>query len=227
MGFFDYLQSSGTSALRAQGPTVREELVVKPKKPINKRLGLQSSSLLPPLPSSASLATPRSRRLNGSRSESRTASPRSRASNSPAAAGAAREQQQQQHHHHRDTRRRRLTPLSARLASSSDDSEGGDDNDATKHRAKRPRSSSVTRRKVDTNRRLRADVIRREADDPVLELVHAAEIASVAQANKYVPAFDGSSEDLSVELQYPGSTLRERYACVSLASTLESERTSF
>lgn len=66
-----------------------------------------------------------------------------------------------------------------------------------------------TGRKVDSKRRIRSDEAFSEADAGVFEMIHAADIASVNKKSKL--AVSGTTEKVTVELQYPSNSQRERF----------------
>ena len=182
MGFFDYLQTGATSAIKSQPPVIRKEVITtnttrqrpNPQQPV-----ARSTRLVPPRgPLRPSLSSGRSTSLSSS-------------SSTPLKPTTA--------------RRKKSTPLPAPLKSSDDDS-SGDDSDRPplkKHKL------STVRQVRNPNRRLRAETKSSGGTDGTSSLVHAAEIAASGSLSRYVAMSDDLPKDLT--LQYPSKSLPERY----------------
>jgi hypothetical protein len=110
--------------------------------------------------------------------------------------------------------RRRKRPAPPASSTFSDESDGEAEN--KRAAAKRKLSRSICR-PANMGRRLRADS---DSDSQSIDLVHAAQIASLNDSNKYTPAFSGSSseDEIVVTLQYPSALPRERYVFLFASS---------
>ena len=106
-------------------------------------------------------------------------------------------------------KRRRTTPATQKLTSSPDDS--GDDERSSKQSSPKRSKLSNAATATNVNRRLRLDLAFGEAGDEDFAFVHAADIANLGLTAKYLPAFDGSLEDLKLFLLYPGASTKEGY----------------
>jgi hypothetical protein len=90
-----------------------------------------------------------------------------------------------------------------RVESDSSDDDSSASYDVT-HAHKR---NTTTGGVLDVKRRFRSVQLFSEVDN--VNLVHAAQIANLTR--RFAPAFNASPEEIHGELQYPGSSTRERY----------------
>ncbi|KAI9821011.1 MAG: Nucleosomal histone H3-Lys79 methylase [Phylliscum demangeonii] len=104
-----------------------------------------------------------------------------------------------------------------RLIASDDESSDGDSqNTASRKRLK----TAIASRPVDESRQLRSASAFAVPDEThIFKIVHAADIASSRDTQKYLPAFDGGGKETAVSLRYPGVSLLERYELVSPKDT--------
>jgi [histone H3]-lysine79 N-trimethyltransferase len=93
------------------------------------------------------------------------------------------------------------------------DDDNDDDDDDKDASAKEPGATLYKRqkidRKVDLKRRIRSEEAFSEAEGVVCEMIHAADIASVNKKSKF--AASELTEKVTVELQYPSNSPRERF----------------
>lgn len=103
---------------------------------------------------------------------------------------------------------RQKSPAQQRIDSDSDDDSVGTpasfDEASKRHKPSTP---------IDLKRDLRHRGDSVEKDSAVLSLIHAADIASTTRKSKKVSASE--EKNVTVELQYPGSSQRERYVTYS------------
>ena len=103
--------------------------------------------------------------------------------------------------------RKRAIATPQRLESDSDDD--GTDHDLESMR-KRVRRGSDT--EPDFSRQIRSSRAFSGEDEGEFPFVHAADIASLSNATKYVPAFPNDEQVTQICLQYPSASQREKYA---------------
>jgi hypothetical protein len=101
------------------------------------------------------------------------------------------------------TNSRKRSPAFQRVESDSDDDGSLVHFDSISSKKLKPVPIVV----VDVRRHLRS--LQAFSKEDAAVLIHAADVAS--SRHKFPPAFNASAADVSVELQYPGSVLPERY----------------
>ena len=99
------------------------------------------------------------------------------------------------------------SPASERVTFDNDDSDGEDDGWLSLDTRKRQRTDTSEDRYSNANRTLRSSRAFASRDDG-LELVHAAQVASLDL--KCVPVMGAQAEDVGIELQYPSLQKREK-----------------
>lgn len=99
---------------------------------------------------------------------------------------------------------RQKSPAQQRVESDSDDDTVG-----TPASFDEPSKRHKPSTDVDLKRELRYKRVSSEEDSGVLPLIHAADIASTTRKSKKVTATE--EKNVTVELQYPGASQRERY----------------
>ena len=100
--------------------------------------------------------------------------------------------------------RKRATPSLDVVRFTSDDSEVDQDGEAPRKKLRQePRTNT------DPSRQVRSQQAFTEGEG-IFPMVHGADIVSLDKATKYIPSFDGLSEDFEVLLQYPSASQRER-----------------
>ncbi len=102
-------------------------------------------------------------------------------------------------------RSKQTSPAPPLFSSSSDDNESAESPEGPRKKVKRVSSSEP-----DLKRPIRSRQAFSEDDDGVFPMVHAAEIASLEEPNKFSAAFDKSTRSDSLSLQYPSASQQER-----------------
>ncbi|KAI9759218.1 MAG: Nucleosomal histone H3-Lys79 methylase [Chaenotheca gracillima] len=193
MGFFDQLQTNGSTAIRPQNVKVIRKVVSKP--PTESR------------PSNTATSSASPRRVNSAQPISRANKAQTNGKH-----GSTQSSRALQPPSPSKVRKRRSPVTQQRLVSSDSDSE--DDADL---------SLAVTRKKArtggpgdepDLERQICSERAFSPSGDQELKYVHAADIASLEKSNKFTPAFEASVHELDLELQYPSTSPRERYQLV-------------
>jgi H3 lysine-79-specific histone-lysine N-methyltransferase len=103
---------------------------------------------------------------------------------------------------------RQKSPTQQRLDTDSEDDGATEELEGTSYKRQK------TSRTIDSKRHLRSRRAFSEADGGVFEMIHAADISSVSKKPKL--AITLSAENVTVELQYPSASQRERFVWANI-----------